>query len=392
MKIKVGVFFGGKSVEHEISIISAVQAMMAMDTEKYEIIPLYITKDNRIYTGEVLKKIEEYKDIPELIKKCKQVILQNVDKKLTLLQFPLKKLGKNELNTIDVAFPIVHGTNVEDGTLQGYFNMLNIPYCGCDVLASAVGMDKFFQKAVLKEAGLPVLTAKSFDMKAYNRRENEILSEIEAEIEYPMIVKPVNLGSSVGIRKVHNREELVDAIDYGFEFSLHVIVEHAVANLREINCSVLGDYEKCRASECEEPVNADEILSYQDKYLNGDKNASKGMSSTKRKLPADISKELKEKVQSLAVKAFSALKLSGVVRIDFLMDNETKEVWINEVNTIPGSLAFYLWEASGLKFKDLLDEIIQLALKRSREQENVSYSFDTNVLSGIKLGGAKGKL
>lgn len=392
MKIKVGVFFGGKSVEHEISIISAVQAMMAMDTEKYEIIPLYITKDNRIYTGEILKKIEEYKDIPELIKKCKQVILQNVDKKLTLLQFPLKKLGKNELNTIDVAFPVVHGTNVEDGTLQGYFNMLNIPYCGCDVLGSAVGMDKFFQKAVLKEAGLPVLTAKSFDMKAYNRREKEILSEIEADIEYPMIVKPVNLGSSVGIRKVHNREELVDAIDYGFEFSLHVIVEHAVANLREINCSVLGDYEKCRASECEEPVNADEILSYQDKYLNGDKNASKGMSSTKRKLPADISKELKEKVQSLAVKTFSALKLSGVVRIDFLMDNETKEVWINEVNTIPGSLAFYLWEASGLKFKDLLDEVIQLALKRNREQENVSYSFDTNVLSGIKLGGAKGKL
>jgi len=392
MKIKVGVFFGGKSVEHEISIISAVQAMLAMDTEKYEVVPLYITKDNRIYTGEILKTIEEYKDIPTLLKKCKQVILQNIDKKLTLLEYPLKKFGKNEINTIDVAFPIVHGTNVEDGTLQGYFNMLNIPYCGCDVLASAVGMDKFFQKAVLKEAGLPVLTAKSFDMKAYNRREKEILSEIEAEIEYPMIVKPVNLGSSVGIRKVHNREELVDAIDYGFEFSLHVIVEHAVSNLREINCSVLGDYEKSRASECEEPVNADEILSYQDKYLNGDKNASKGMSSTKRKLPADISKELKEKVQDLAVKAFSALKLSGVVRIDFLMDNETKEVWINEVNTIPGSLAFYLWEASGLKFKDLLDEMINLALKRNREQESVSYSFDTNVLSGIKLGGAKGKL
>ena len=392
MKIKVGVFFGGKSVEHEISIISAVQAMLAMDTEKYEIIPLYIAKDNRIYTGESLKKIEEYKDIPVLLKKCKQVILQNIDKKLTLLEYPLKKFGKNEINTIDVAFPIVHGTNVEDGTLQGYFNLLNIPYCGCDVLASAVGMDKFFQKAVLKVAGLPVLTAKSFDMKAYNRREKEILTEIEAEIEYPMIVKPVNLGSSVGIRKVHNREELVDAIDYGFEFSLHVIVEHAVSNLREINCSVLGDYEKSRASECEEPVNADEILSYQDKYLNGDKNASKGMSSTKRKLPADISKELKEKVQDLAVKAFSALKLSGVVRIDFLMDNETQEVWINEVNTIPGSLAFYLWEASGLKFKDLLDEMINLALKRNREQESVSYSFDTNVLSGVKLGGAKGKL
>jgi len=392
MKIKVGVFFGGKSVEHEISIISAVQAMLAMNTEKYEVVPLYITKDNRFYTGQSLLKIEEYKDIPTLLKKCKRVILENLENKVTLLEYPLKKFGKNEINTIDVAFPIVHGTNVEDGTLQGYFNLLNIPYCGCDILGSAVGMDKFFQKAVLKQAGVPVLSAKSFDMKAYNRREKEILAEIEAEIEYPMIVKPVNLGSSVGIRKVHNREELVDAIDYGFEFSLHVIVEHAVANLREINCSVLGDYEKMKASECEEPVNADEILSYQDKYLNGEKNSTKGMSSTKRKLPADISKELKEQIQELAKKAFSALKLSGVVRIDFLMDNETKEVWFNEVNTIPGSLAFYLWEASGLKFPDLLDEMIQLALKRNREQESVTYSFDTNVLSGVKLGGSKGKL
>lgn len=392
MKIKVGVFFGGKSVEHEISIISSVQAMLAMDTEKYEIVPIYITKQNQMYTGESLLKIEEYKDIPALLKKCKRVFIENIENKVTLLEYPLKRFGKNEINTLDVAFPIVHGTNVEDGTLQGYFNFLNLPYCGCDVLASAVGMDKFFQKAVMKEAGVPVLTAKSFDMKAYNKKEKEILAEIEAEIAYPMIVKPVNLGSSVGIRKVHNREELVDAIDYGFEFSLHVIVEHAVSNLREINCSVLGDYEKARASECEEPVNADEILSYQDKYLNGEKNSSKGMSSTKRKLPADIPEELKNHIQELALKSFAALKLSGVVRIDFLMDNETKEVWVNEVNTIPGSLAFYLWEATGLKFSELLDEMIRLALKRNREQENVTYSFDTNVLSGIKLGGAKGKL
>jgi len=392
MKIKVGVFFGGKSVEHEISIISAVQAMMAMNTEKYEVVPIYITKNNEMYTGEKLLNIEEYKDISLLLTKCKRVILENIEKKVTLFEYPFKRFGKKEINTIDVAFPIVHGTNVEDGTLQGYLNLLNLPYCGCDVLGSAVGMDKFFQKAVLKEAGLPVLQAKSFDMKSYNKREKEILDEIEAAITYPMIVKPVNLGSSVGIRKVHNREELVEAIDYGFEFSLYVIVEHAVENLREINCSVLGDYQKMRASACEEPINADEILSYQDKYLNGEKNSSKGMSSTKRKLPADISKELTEKIQTLAVDAFSALKLSGVVRIDFLMNNETKEVWINEVNTIPGSLSFYLWEETGLKFADLLDEIIQLALKRSREQENVSYSFDTNVLSGIKLGGAKGKL
>lgn len=392
MKIKVGVFFGGKSVEHEISIISAVQAMLNFDKEKYDVVPIYITKDNKFYTGELLKDIEQYKDIQNVIKNSQRIILQNVDGKVVLTAYPLKMFKKAEIDYIDVAFPVVHGTNVEDGTLEGFLHMLDIPYCGCDVLSSAVGMDKFVQKAILQANNIPVLNAKCFDMKQYNKNQKNILEDIEKDIEYPMIVKPVNLGSSVGIRKVHNREELEDAIDYGFEFSLRVLVEHAVSNLREINCSVLGDYEKARPSECEEPINADEILSYQDKYLAGEKSGSKGMSSTKRKLPADISKEIAEKIKGYAVDTFKALRCNGVVRIDFLMDNETKEIWVNEINTIPGSLSFYLWEATGLKFSELLDEVVKLGLKRKREEDTVNYSFDTNVLAGIKLGGSKGKL
>lgn len=392
MKIKVGVFFGGKSVEHEISIISAVQAMLSLDTEKYDVIPVYMTKDNKFYTGEQLKNIENYKDIKALLEKSQRIVLQNIDGKVRLLSYPFKKFGKNEINYIDVALPVVHGTNVEDGNLQGYLHMLEVPYCGCDVLSSAVGMDKFAQKAIMASHGIPVLPAKCFDMKKYNKESKQILEEIESDIKYPMIVKPVNLGSSVGIKKVKNREELEDAIDYGFEFSMRVLVEHAVEHLREINCSVLGDFESAKPSTCEEPVNADEILSYQDKYLCGEKGGSKGMSSTKRKLPADISEETSDKIKKYAVEAFKALGCNGVVRIDFLMDDETKEVWVNEINTIPGSLAFYLWEATGLKYKDMLDEVINLALKRSREEASVTYSFDTNVLSGIKLGGSKGKL
>jgi len=392
MKIKVGVFFGGRSVEHEISIISAVQAMLAFDQEKYEVVPIYVTKDNKFYTGEILKDIEQYKNIENVIKNSQRVILQNIDGKVRLLSYPMKMFKKPEIDYIDVAFPVVHGTNVEDGTIEGFLHMLDIPYCECDVLSSAVGMDKFAQKAILMAYNIPVLPAKCFDMKKYNKNQKTILEDIEKDIAYPMIVKPVNLGSSVGIRKVHNREELEDAIDYGFEFALKVLVEHAVENLREINCSVLGDYENARPSECEEPLNADEILSYQDKYLSGDKSGSKGMRSLKRKLPADISKEISDKVKSYAVETFKALGCNGVVRIDFLMNDETKEIWVNEINTIPGSLAFYLWEATGIKFSELLDEIVNLGLKRKREQDTVNYSFDTNVLAGVKLGGSKGKL
>lgn len=393
VKIKIGVFFGGQSVEHEVSIISALQTVNNFDRSKYDIIPIYITKGNEFYVGEKIGDIEAYKNIPSLLKKSQKVILVNENEKLNLIKYPMKKFGSNIYDYIDIAFPIVHGTNVEDGTLQGYLKTLRIPFVGCDVMASASGMDKYVMKTILKDNDIPVLDCCRSDRRHYQGDTVAFLDKVEALIGYPVIVKPINLGSSVGIRKANDRETLEDALDYAFQFANNVLVEKAIQNLREINCSVLGDYEEAVASECEEPISSDEILSYEDKYLSGEKNSgSKGMSSTKRKLPADIPADMKAEIQRLAVKTFQALNCNGVSRIDFMLDVEENKVWVNEINTIPGSLAFYLWEASGVKYKELLDRLVKLALKRERENKDITYSFDTNILSGVKLGGMKGKL
>ncbi|MEG1186200.1 MAG: D-alanine--D-alanine ligase, partial [Eubacterium sp.] len=288
MKIKIGVFFGGQSVEHEVSIISALQAVHSFNREKYDIIPIYITKNNEFYVGEKIGKIEEYKNIPALLKKSQKVILINENEKLNLMKYPMKKFGNFLYDYIDIAFPIVHGTNVEDGSLQGYLKCLRIPFAGCDVLSSAVGMDKYVMKTVLKENNIPVLDCFHIDRKHYQDEPAAFLTKIETKIGYPVIVKPINLGSSVGIKKASDRVQLEEAMDYAFQFSGRVLVERAIVHLKEINCSVLGDYEEALASECEEPINTDEILSYEAKYLSGEKSeGSKGKSSTKRKLPAD---------------------------------------------------------------------------------------------------------
>ncbi len=389
MKIRVGVFFGGKSVEHEVSVITGLQACAAMDQEKYETIPVYITKDDRFYIGEEIGRIESYRDLKALLSRSSRVIPVN-DGGLKLLRYPLKKFGENELAQLDAVLPAVHGTNVEDGVLQGFLQTLGVPYAGCDVLSSAVGMDKYMMKTVFADNGIPVLPCAVTDVKQYTHAPETVIEAIEAKTRYPVIVKPVNLGSSVGIRKAKNREELSEALEYAFTFSLRALVENAVEKLKEINCSVLGDYESAQASECEEPVANDEILSYQDKYAGGSK-GGKGMASLKRKIPADISPELREEVRTLAVRAFQALGCSGVARIDFLYDEEDGKLYLNEINTIPGSLAFYLWEPLGVKYSELLDRLISLAFKRGRETESLSFSFDTNLLETASFGGSKGK-
>lgn len=390
MKVKLGVFFGGKSVEHEISIISAVQAIYALDKEKYDIVPIYITKNNEFYTGEKLLEIENYKNINSLLNNSQRVVLVNTGNKVELFRFPFKKLGNNTVDYIDVAFPIVHGTNVEDGSLQGYLKTLNLPYVGCDVLSSAVGMDKYVMKTVLKDNDIPVLDCKCYLTKDFDEPE-KIMDEIEEKIGYPVIVKPVNLGSSIGISKAVNRDKLYESLSTAFDYASKVLVETCIENLKEINCSVCGDVDEAEASECEEPVNGDEILSYEDKYIGGAKeNGSKGMASTKRLIPANITNEQREEIRKLAVKAFQCLGCNGVSRIDFMIDKDTNKIWLNEINTIPGSLSFYLWEPIGTPYAKLLDKMIDLAMKREREGENITYAFDTNVLSGVKLGGTKG--
>ncbi|MBE5829011.1 MAG: D-alanine--D-alanine ligase [Butyrivibrio sp.] len=392
MKLKVAVLFGGKSTEHEISIISAIQAIGSINKDKYEVIPVYMTKNNDFYVGESIGTIEEYTHIPELLKKSTQVIWVKDGDRVSLVRYPMKKFGNNVITQVDVAFPIVHGTNVEDGTLQGYLATMGLPVVGCDVLSSAVGMNKYVMKTVLKDNDIPVLDCKCYTWKDYEDVDG-LVAKIEAAFSYPVIIKPLNLGSSIGIKKASDREGLLEALELGFEFSKKILVEHAISNLKEINCSVLGDYESAEASECEEPVNSDDILSFEDKYIGGAKGSakgqggSKGMASLKRKIPADISSEMRDKIRKMAVDAFICLGCSGVSRIDFMIDMDTNEVYLNEINTIPGSLSFYLWEPLGMKYEHLLDNMIQLALKADRENHKVVYSFETNVLEGVHLGG-----
>ena len=388
MKIRVGVFFGGNSVEHEISVISALQAMNAMDSDKYEIIPVYITRENEFYTGEALRTIENFADQPALLKQCRQVIPVKGKGCMELYKYPFGMFGNKACAVLDVAFPIVHGTNVEDGTLQGFLQYLGAPVVGCDVLASAVGMDKYVMKTILKDAGVPVLDCVRFSRYEYEENEQACVEAVEAKFAYPVIVKPIDLGSSVGIKIGHDCDGLQEAMKYAFEYAGNILVEPAIMQLREINCSVLGDTEQAIASACEEPAGSDEILSYKDKYMSS--GASKGMASVKRKLPADLPARQYALVQQLAVTTFQALRCNGVVRIDFMIDGATDQVYVNEINTIPGSLAFYLWKESGVEYKELLDRLIKLALKRERENKAIRYDFKTDILKGFSFGGAKG--
>ncbi len=397
MKLTIAVVFGGKSTEHEISIISAIQAIQSMDHEKYNILPVYLTKQNDFYVGEKMDTIECYRNIPALLKESTKVIWIKDGEKVQLERYPQKKFGNNVISTVDMVFPIVHGTNVEDGTLAGYFATMGLPVVGCDVLSSAVGMNKYVMKTVLKDNGISVLDCKCYTWKDYEDVD-KLVASVEENFSYPVIVKPLNLGSSIGIKKASDHAGLLEALDLAFEFSRKILVEPAIEQLKEINCAVLGDYEGAEASECEEPVNSDDILSFEDKYIGGagakgaksggaKTGGSKGMTSLKRKLPAEISAETRDEIRKMAVDAFLCLGCSGVSRIDFMIDEATGKVYLNEINTIPGSLSFYLWEPLGKSYPQLLEDLIQLTLKADRENNKVVYSFDTNVLDGVSLGG-----
>ena len=396
-KTRVAVLFGGHSVEHEVSVISGIQAFDALDREKYEAIPLYLTKDNRFFTGEAMGIIKNYADIDACLEKGEQVTLMKGENGVDMYRFPQKKVGNNLVGSFDVVLPVVHGTNVEDGTLMGYLELLGVPYASCDVTSSALGMDKARMKSVLREAGVPVLPAIEVTGQEYAGSPDDVMNRVESELGYPVIVKPVNLGSSVGISKAKDRETLEKSLDLAAQYSARILIEHAVPNLREINCSVLGDMYEAEASACEEPLNAEEILTYADKYMSGgSKGGSKGaksggMAELERKCPADIPDEMTKQVQEYAVATFKALGCLGVSRIDFLNDKESGELWVNEINTIPGSLSFYLWKEAGVPFANLLDRMIQLAFKRERERQALTFSYETNLLASAAAGLSTGK-
>ncbi len=393
MKVRVGVFFGGLSVEHEVSVISALQAIQNMDTTKYEVVPIYLSKDRKWYTGEGLLDVENYKDLKGLLANSQQIILtQDANDRTVLQKYPFGLFGKKTIAEIDVAFPVLHGTFGEDGSLQGLFELYNIPYVGSDVPSSATGMDKVLMKQILQSTGISMADYCWFYSSEWTDHPETFEKKIE-EMGYPVIVKPANLGSSVGISSAKNVEELREAIELAMTFANKLVVEQMVPNLKEVNCSVLGDYEEAEASICEEVLSSQEILTYADKYEgNGTKGGgSKGMQSTSRKIPAEISDDMTLEIQDLAKQTFRALGCSGVSRIDFLINKEENKVYVNEINTLPGSLAFYLWEPLGKSLTQLTTDLIQLALKRHRERSKLTFTIDSNLFS-LHGGGSKGKL
>lgn len=392
MKTSVGVIFGCVSVEHEVSIISGVQAINNLDKEKYDIVPIYVTKSGQMLFDKSFCDINTFRncDLSDFKNKYMNVYIGKNEDRFCLYNVK-GGFKKNKLvEYIDVVLPVVHGTNCEDGTVSGYLQMLGIPYVGCNTMSAALGMDKDLFKKVLISADIPTLPHIAFTSMDWSNEKELIIKDIEKKFGYPVIVKPANLGSSIGISKASDLQSLIEAIDLATSFASKVIIERAITNLREINCSVLGDQNENIASVCEEPVMQDEILSFTDKYISNQK-SSEGMATLKRKLPADISDEKMKEIQKISCDTFKTIGANGVVRIDYLMDcDDNEKVYVNEINTIPGSLAFYLWEATGIKYNELLDRLISLAFKRKREEENLVFTYDSNILDGVGSFGAKG--
>lgn len=385
MKLKLGVIFGGATVEHEISIITAVQAMENLDQEKYDIIPIYIDKERNWYTGKLLKDISLYKNFNDLKGYAKKCTLYNKNGR-----FILQSLGlfKRVITEIDLILPIVHGNNVEDGTLAGFLEMLGVPYVGSRIIGSALGQDKVVQKQVLRNENLPVVDYVWFYDNEYFTKKDEIITEIE-QLKYPVIVKPATLGSSIGIKIAKNQVDLVEAINDAIRYDNKIIVEKMVNNLLEVNCAVLGNYEYQETSLIAQMKLKNDILTFDDKYIGNGKGGKKGsaiknsstMDNADFKIPANLDEKLTNEIYDLAKRTFRILNLSGVARIDFLIDNKTKKVYINEPNTIPGSLAFYLFDKSIKNYTKLLDELIILAIKDYKKRAKKVTSFDNNILS-----------
>lgn len=378
MKLQLGVMFGGASVEHEISILSAMQAMEHLDASRYDVIPLYVAKDHRMYQSDLLKDLNQFKDLDALCAKLLPVSLCAKGNRV-VIQSHSRFLHKEK--PLDLILPIMHGTYGEDGTVQGYLRMLGIPFCGSDLLGACLGQDKIVMKQILAMSGVPVV-----DWIACNDHDDQThqLAKVEETLAYPLIVKPASLGSSVGIHIAKDRSELKEALEDAFQYDHRVIVEHALTDMKEYNCAVLGDDEEVIISCVEEVLKEDEILSYHDKYEGNGK--SKGMVSTSRIIPAPICEQRQKEIEDLALAAFKHLQASGVVRIDFLWDTAKQKLYVNEINTIPGSLSFYLFEPKGIAFSALLDRLIELALQRHRRQANRIYSYSTNVLSSFSGG------
>ena len=400
MKIRVGVLYGGKTTEHEVSIITAVQAMNNLNKEKYDVVPIYFTKDNDIYTGNALMDMDVYKDMSLLKRYCSNVVMYSKDGVLILQN--KKGIFKRTIREVDIVVPCVHGYNMEDGNIEGMLEVLGIPYTGSDIYGCTVGQDKVFQKQILEAAKLPVPKYTWFYDNEYFSSEEKILDNIK-KIGYPVIVKPARQGSSIGIEVAKSEEEVKIAIEEAIKYDDKILVEEIIPNMTELNCSVLGSNSYMETSVIEQVMGNDEILSFKDKYLasSSKKGAikvagSKGMASTNRIIPANISEKLTKEIEETSKKAFRALGASGVVRIDYLYNKKSNKYYVNELNSIPGSLSFYLWTPLNKEYDELLDDMINIAVKRFKNKLKKTSKFESNILSNFNgskgVKGFKGKL
>lgn len=388
-KRRVGVLFGSRSVEHDVSILTARQVIAALDRSKYDVVPIYLTEDGRWLVGDALGSAP-LGDFKRQANRLPGVVEATVSPSPSVRDLVgggrkgLFGLGQGSVPSIDVAFPCIHGTHGEDGTIQGLFELANLPYVGAGVTGSAVGMDKILMKAAFQSTGIPVVDYRWFTAAEWERDRETVLDRLEKELPFPLFVKPANLGSSVGISRANERNGLEYAIEVAVRYDRRVLVEQGLEDIVEVNCSVVGNDDP-RPSVCEQPVRWQEILSFEDKYLGGGKAA--GMGSARREIPAPIGDELTRDVQRLALAAFRAIDCAGIARVDTMVRQSDGMVWVNEINTMPGSLAFYLWEPAGVSFSALCDWLIDLAIERHREKQERVTRFDNALLT--QSGGTK---
>lgn len=379
--------FGGVSPEHEVSVLTAIQAASALSDNRWNLIPLYISKNGRWLTGAHLLDLDSYKDIHQAERKSVPCHFAVTDKGLPrLVTSPGGWLDRPRSFPVETVLCAFHGSDGENGAFQGLCETFNIPYTGSGVAASALAMDKRLAKENCRHHGIPVVDDVWIREDDWVQKQDELITLAEKP-GYPLYVKPVSLGSSIGVHRAENRDELIHSVESAFRYDHQLLIEKAVHPLTEINCSVLGDEESARASVCEQPLGKEELLSFEDKYMHGD---AKGMASASRKIPAPLTDQKTGEIQELSLRIFRLLNCSGVARLDFLLNPETGNVYFNEINTIPGSFSFYLWEASETRFDHLLEELISLAKKRHMKKNGRVRSHDINLLSQKAMQGLKG--
>ncbi len=394
-KIQLGVIFGSRSCEREVAIISAVQLMNHVDPERYDVIPVYISETGVWYTGAPLRSIATFSPFDPNGKGIERVWLDVTSGSGALLAL---RQGKGlfahaeevVVARLQVCVVVMHGLNGEDGTLQGMLELANLPYTSTGVAGSAIGMDKIMMKQFFRGANLPVLPGVWYTRTRWEKEREAVLADVEAQLSFPVFVKPANLGSSIGVSRADDRDELADALDLAFDYDRRVLVEKGLDKPLELNCSVLGYDDEAEASPIEMPLSNEQFLDFREKYLAS--GGSKGMASLHRVVPAPIEDELREKIQRLSCDIFRMLDCKGVVRIDYMFDRASGETYITEINTIPGSLAYYLWESAGVKYAELIDRMVRCALRAHEDKNARNYAYTSDILKGAALGakGAKG--